>query len=430
MSPECALLLPAVLPTSRPRNSSSFSRWQASPAGSSRAASCSTRSTARHSRHTNERSTLTSRTSDARSSPTHARPAISRRSSAWATDSPRAHEPRMTPPRKPPWWPEEEPWPPSDFRGYRGGPWGRRGWGRRHGPPLAFRFGCALLVLALLVGGTLALLGSVASAVLGNAGAPPLGLGLLVVLLVLTVLVAVGAVRGVTRMSAPLDEMADAAERIERGDFSTRVAETGPRRMRVLARAFNDMSARLATTDEQRRAFLADAAHELRTPLSIISGQLEAIEDGLYPADAEHLAPVHEQMSVLEKLIDDMRTVALAEAGALALNLQPIDVGTALDHAVAAFRPQASSRGVTLTADFAPGLPRALADEQRVAQVLTNLIANALRHTSRGGHITVAARSSAAAGQIEISVRDDGSGIAADLVPHVFDRFTKDSASS
>src|SRR4051794_39193277 len=248
----------------------------------------------------------------------------------------------MTPPRKPPWWPEEEPWPPSGMSAYRGGPWGRGGWGRRHGRPLALRFGCALIVLALLVGGTLALLVSVVSALLGHTGAPPIGLAFLVVLLVLTVLVAFGAVRGVARMSAPLDEMADAAERIERGDYSTRVAETGPRRMRVLARAFNEMSARLATVDAGRRAFLADAAHELRTPLSIISGQLEAIGDGLYPADGEHLAPVHEQLRVLEQLIDDMRTVALAEAGALPLNLQPVDIGTALDHTIGAFQAKAS----------------------------------------------------------------------------------------
>jgi two-component system, OmpR family, sensor histidine kinase BaeS len=337
----------------------------------------------------------------------------------------------MTPRRKPPWWPDEEPWPPSGMRGYRGGPWGRGGWERRHGPPLLLRFGCALIVLAVLVGGTLAVLGSVVSSVLGNTGAPPIGVGFLVVLFVLTLLVAFGAVRGFARMSAPLDEMADAAERIERGDYTTRVSEAGPRRMRVLARAFNEMSGRLATTDRERRAFLADAAHELRTPLSIIGAQLEAIEDGLYPADAEHLAPVHEQLQVLEQLIDDMRTVALADAGALPLNIQPIDLGTPIDHVVAAFQPQASSRGVVLTAGYAPSLPRATADEQRVRQVLTNLVANALAHTASGGHVTVAARpaSSSTEGHVEVSVSDDGSGIAPELLPHVFDRFAKDDGS-
>ena len=117
------------------------------------------------------------------------------------------------------------------------------------------------------------------------------------------------------------------------------------------------MSARLATVDEGRRAFLADAAHELRTPLSIISGQLEAIEDGIYPADAEHLAPIHEQIAVLEQLIDDLRTVALAEAGALTLKLAPTDIGAAIDHAVAAFQPQATAKGVALGADYPASLP-------------------------------------------------------------------------
>ena len=269
------------------------------------------------------------------------------------------------------------------------------------------------------------------SSVFGSSGTPPpLGLVFLAVLFVLTLLVAFGAVRGFTRMSAPLDEIADAAERIERGDYSTRVTETGPRRMRVLARAFNDMSGRLAATDRERRAFLADAAHELRTPLSIIGGQLEAIEDGLYPADAEHLAPVHEQLRILEQLIDDMRTVALADAGALPLNIQPIDVGTTIDHVVAAFQPQASSRNVVLSADYAPSLPRATADEQRVRQVLTNLVANALGHTPSGGHVTVAARALSSSGQsqLEVSVTDDGSGIAPDLLPHVFERFAKDDS--
>jgi two-component system sensor histidine kinase BaeS len=341
-------------------------------------------------------------------------------------------------PRKPPWWPDAEPWPPSDYRGYggyrgyRGGPWTRGGWRHRGGPPLVVRFGCALIVLALLVGITLSVLVSVVSVVLGTGGVPPFGGAVLVIVFVLTLLAAFGAVRGVARMSAPLDELADAAEQIERGDYSSRVAETGPRRVRSLARAFNEMSARLAAVDAERRAFLADAAHELRTPLSIISGQMEAIEDGLYPADAAHLAPVNEQLRILEQLIGDIRTVALAEAGALPLNLQPLDVGTALDHVVAAFQPESSGKGVALTADYPDKLPRATADEQRVRQVLTNLVANALHATPSGGHVTITGRqaSSSADAPVEVSVTDDGSGIAPQLLPHVFDRFAKDDAST
>jgi signal transduction histidine kinase len=238
------------------------------------------------------------------------------------------------------------------------------------------------------------------------------------------------AFRAFRRMSAPLEELATAAESIERGDYSVRVPETGPPRMRSLARAFNEMSARLGAVDERRRAFLADAAHELRTPLSIVSAQLEAIEEGVYPADVDHLAPVHEQIRVLEQLIDDMRTVALVEAGALTMKLQPTDVGAAVDHAVAAFNVEAAAKGVTLRADYPATLPRATADEQRLGQILTNLLSNAIRHTPTGGNVTVVARPDAERDGLRISVGDTGPGIADDLLAHVFDRFVKGAGST
>jgi two-component system sensor histidine kinase BaeS len=331
-----------------------------------------------------------------------------------------------SPRRRPPWWPEGEEWPPKDwsgYRGYRGGPWRHRG-----GPPFVFRLGCAVFVLALFLLIAFSALAWLVGIVLGRVASPASGNGLLVALLVVAVIAALVAFRGVRRLSAPLDELADAAERIERGDYSARVTVSGPRRLRALARAFNDMSARLASVDEGRRAFLADAAHELRTPLSIISGQLEAIEDGIYPADAAHLAPIHEQIAVLEQLIDDMRTVALAEAGALTLKLAPTDLGAAIDHAVAAFQAQATAKGVALGADYPPTLPRAQADEQRVGQILTNLLSNALRHAPDGGKVAVSAR--VVADKLEVAVNDNGPGIPADLLPRVFDRFVKEPGST
>jgi signal transduction histidine kinase len=293
-----------------------------------------------------------------------------------------------------------------------------------------FRLGCAVFVLALFLLIAFSALAWLIGVALGQIASTSSNNELLVTLLIIAVIAALIAFRGVRRLSAPLDDLADAAERIERGDYSARVEVSGPRRLRALARAFNDMSARLATVDEGRRAFLADAAHELRTPLSIISGQLEAIEDGLYPADAEHLAPIHEQIAVLEQLIDDLRTVALAEAGALTIKMAPTDIGAAIDHAVAAFQAQATAKGVALGSDsdsFA-GLPRALADEQRVGQVLTNLLSNALRHAPVGGHVVVTA-GSAEDGFVEVSVRDDGPGIDPELLPRVFDRFAKEAGS-
>ncbi len=229
--------------------------------------------------------------------------------------------------------------------------------------------------------------------------------------------------RFIRRSSVSIDELAAAAERIERGDYGARVDERGPRPVRSLARAFNQMSERLGTIDEGRRSFLADAAHELRTPLTIIKGQIEAIEDGVYPADATHLAPIHDQIQTLEKLIDDMRTVALAESGGLTLSLQPTDLRELIDDSLTSFRPQAEDAGVLLRADVPANLPRAMADEQRIRQVLANLLGNALRHTPAGGSVVVSA---AAQGDwVTIEVADTGSGMSPARVDDAFERFVK-----
>jgi len=199
--------------------------------------------------------------------------------------------------------------------------------------------------------------------------------------------------------------------------------------VRGLVRAFNQMSGRLGALDEGRRTFLADVAHELRTPLSVIEGQLEAIEDGVYPADAEHLAPIREQIRTLEKLIEDMRVVALAEAGGLTLKLAQTDLGDLITDQLAAFSAQAGATDVALVPEIAADLPRAMADEQRVRQVLANLLANALRHTPAGGRVTVSARASGDERWLEVEVADTGSGIAPDLLPRAFDRFVKGEGS-
>ncbi|HEY5521032.1 MAG TPA: HAMP domain-containing sensor histidine kinase [Candidatus Limnocylindrales bacterium] len=326
------------------------------------------------------------------------------------------------PRHRPPWWPQDEEWPPRDWRGGwagRGGRWHRRRTG------FAGPFGCAVVALIVLAAGTLTIAAWAVFAITGLVNAPRPFVIFGLVALVLIALAAFRAASAVRRMSVPIDELADVAERIERGDFSARVRETGPRRLPSLARAFNQMSARLATADERRRAFLADAAHELRTPLTIIRAQIEAIEDGVHPADKDHFAPIDAQLAALERLIDNLRTVALAESGALELHRAPLDVGTAIDNAVAAFRAEADADGVELRADYPPGLPKPNADELRVGQVLANLISNALRYTAKGGHVTVSARRATDGTALEVSVRDDGQGIAPELLPHIFDRFAK-----
>ena len=326
--------------------------------------------------------------------------------------------------RRPPWWPADEPWPPERWDR----PWGWHGHGHRGWRDGRRPFGCVLVVFVLFAAVALTSAVTALGAIAGVISAPQPVLILGIVTTILLGAAAIGLFRFIRRSSVSIDELAAAAERVERGDYGARVDERGPRPVRSLARAFNQMSARLGAIDKGRRSFLADAAHELRTPLAIIKGQIEAIEDGVYPADAEHLAPIHDQIRALEKLIDDMRTVALAESGGLTLEPQPSDLGEVIDDVRAAFDAQAAAAGVRLSAEVPDALPRALADEARVRQVMGNLLANALRHTPAGGSIAVVARALDAQ-WIEVSVDDTVTGIPPELLPNVFDRFTRDEAS-
>lgn len=327
---------------------------------------------------------------------------------------------------RPPWWPEGEEWPPRQWHygDRRDSAWAD---GRLHGPRRPF--GCFLILIILLAAGTLTAGVWALAALAGLVSAPPLVLAGGLVATVLVFIALAVSLSGVRRMSAPIDDLSDAAERIEHGDYSTRVTERGPRQVRSLVHAFNQMSARLGDLDSGRRTFLADVAHELRTPLTVIEGQLEAIEDGVYPADAAHLAPIREQIRTLDQLIDDLRTVALAESGSLTLERGPTDLGLLLDDVVAAYSAQARAADVSLRADHQAGQPAAFADPQRIRQVLGNLLANSLRHTPAGGHVTLSTRPSVDGATLTVEVSDTGRGIAPDLLPRVFDRFVKEAGS-
>ena len=233
--------------------------------------------------------------------------------------------------------------------------------------------------------------------------------------------------RGLRRLTRPMDTLIDAAGRIERGDYSATIPESGPREMRSVARAFNAMSARLKTSDEQRRSFLADVVHELRTPLSVIRGQAEGIADGLYPADEEHLSPIVDATRSLEMLVEDLRALALSETGSLALVREPVDPAELVDESVASFAAQADEAGVKLTGEAAGGLPTIDVDPTRMRGAVGNVIANAIRHTPAGGSVKVSAVQGD--GAVTISVTDTGEGIAPDLLPHVFERFVRGAGS-
>ncbi|HLQ14578.1 MAG TPA: ATP-binding protein [Candidatus Eisenbacteria bacterium] len=245
------------------------------------------------------------------------------------------------------------------------------------------------------------------------------------VFLFLVVVVGFGGLR---RMTRPMSNLVEAAGRIEAGDYSAQVPETGPRELRSVARAFNAMSARLKASDEQRRSVLADVAHELRTPLTVIRGQAEAIADGVYPGDAAHLAPILDATQTLDRLVEDLRTLVLTDAGSLALQKEPTDLGALAVEMVDSFSVQAEAAGVALRSDIANNLPSVVVDPARIRGVIGNLLSNAIRHTPAGGSVTVGV--SASGDDVVITVADSGEGIPPELLPHVFERFVKGAGSS
>jgi two-component system, OmpR family, sensor histidine kinase BaeS len=246
--------------------------------------------------------------------------------------------------------------------------------------------------------------------------------------LVLVLLVVAVGLRGIRRMTGPLDNLIQAARRIEKGDYSASVPEYGPPEMRSVARAFNAMSARLKLTDEQRRSFLADVAHELRTPLSVIRGQAEGIADGLYPADAEHIEPILDATRGLEVLVEDLRTLVLTDAGSLVLNREPVDPTALVHDVLASFKAQSEASEVNVAGDLDYGIPMVDVDPARMRSAIANVISNAIRHTPPGGSVRVGVQS--VGDKVIIRVTDAGEGIPAKLLPRVFERFVKTPSST
>jgi two-component system OmpR family sensor kinase/two-component system sensor histidine kinase BaeS len=241
-------------------------------------------------------------------------------------------------------------------------------------------------------------------------------------------LVVFGLVRIVRRVAMPIGGVMDAADRVAAGNYGVRVAEQGPPPIRALARAFNAMTERLGNHDRLRRDLMADVAHELRTPLTVMQGKLEGLLDGVYPCDEGQLQQLLEETHVLSRLVEDLRTLALSESGALKLQKEPTDLGGLARDAAAAFGGDAAAREVTLEVDAPDNLPPVEIDPVRVREVITNLLSNALRHTPPGGSVVVRV-AAAPSGAMSVDVRDTGSGMTPEAVARAFDRFYKGSAS-
>ncbi|HEX9634305.1 MAG TPA: HAMP domain-containing sensor histidine kinase [Candidatus Limnocylindria bacterium] len=314
---------------------------------------------------------------------------------------------------RPRWWPEGEPWPPQ----------GEQGWRRMRGRFL-WRVGAFLVVFLLFVSLMAALVIWLVGSLLGTQ-APAIAFGLL--LLLVLAMAARGVVRGVRGSAGAAADLIEAAGRVEEGNYGARVDERGPGEVRALARAFNAMSARLEANEEERRRLLADVSHELRTPLSVIRGNLEGMLDGLYPADAAHLDVILEETRVLERLVEDLRTLSLAESGALRLHREPTDLAALLREVAAAHQAQADAAGVTLEVRVDGELPSIDLDPARTRQVVGNLVANALRYTPAGGEVMLSAERDGE--RVVVEVADTGPGIGSEAIGRVFDRFYRSADS-
>lgn len=240
-------------------------------------------------------------------------------------------------------------------------------------------------------------------------------------------------------LAAPLSRLSAAARQIARGKLDERVPIAGAAEIADTARAFNEMADGLQQAEQLRQHMIADIAHELRTPLTVIQGNLRAILDDVYPLEKAEIATIYDETVMLSRLVGDLRELAQAEAGRLALDIQPVEAAPLVRSAIAPFEAAAAEQRVTLVADLPDPLPRVLADSDRVRQVLHNLVANALRYTPTGGTITLRARTEVRGLRTEpvehqaalrssqaavlFTVENTGQGIAVADLPHVFERF-------
>lgn len=315
---------------------------------------------------------------------------------------------------RPPWWPDDESWPPhgpSSLQSARRTRLARRAWWAGFLP---------LWILVWVMAGRGGWFDSPTPSARFNGVA---------LLLLGAALAGVGALV-LRRVALPVADLIAAANRIANRDYAARVESVGgPRWVREVSRAFNAMATELAAQDRARRHLMADIAHELRTPLTIVQGKLEGLVDGVYPRDDARLTSVLEDTRMLGRLVEDLRTLATAESGALALAKEPTDLAALIADLVTTVRARADDASVRLHVELPPPdtMSPVTVDPVRIREVLLNLLTNALRHTPAGGNVSV--RLGDAPRTVTIRVSDTGPGIPPDDVPHIFDRFFKGPAS-
>lgn len=306
--------------------------------------------------------------------------------------------------RRPPWWPENEPWPP-----------------RRASFPsvIVRRLGIALFIF-FAVAVTLSVISGIVWGRDERQGPPPFAPFFLVIIVGLLFFV---GTRVAQRYTRPLGHVLETVNQLASGDYSARASVEGaPRELQELGDSVNTMATRLATGEEQRRSLVADVAHEVRTPLSVIRGNVEGILDGVYPAEPGRLAPILDEVDVIARLIEDLQTLSSAEAGLLRIYPEQVDLAALLEDVAYSFEPTAATQDVTLAVHEADPLV-ANVDPDRVRQVLENLISNALRHTPPRGTIELSLEESGQRALLRVA--DNGSGIPPQDLPHIFERYRK-----
>lgn len=223
------------------------------------------------------------------------------------------------------------------------------------------------------------------------------------------------------RMVRPVRELAEAAERIAKGAYGARVPATGTDEIALLGGAFNEMATSLESAERKRRELLTDVAHELRTPLATVEGYLEGLADGVVQGDDETWALLQAETGRLRRLVDDLAKVSRAEERQLDLRSAQSQPSALVAAAVQAATPTYAAKGVVLETRLDGRLPSVDVDPDRIAEVLANVLDNALRHTPPGGSVEVSAAERG--GEVEFSVSDTGDGIASENLERVFERF-------
>lgn len=231
-------------------------------------------------------------------------------------------------------------------------------------------------------------------------------------------------------LTHPLRDLTQATRALARGGLGQKVPVHSQDELGELAASFNQMSADLARANQARRQMTADIAHDLRNPLTVVGGYLESLQDGKLKPTPERFATMLSEVQHLQHLVEDLRTLSLADAGELTLHRQPVPPAELLERVRAAYQHRAEEAGVRLLAEPAPGLKEIALDPERMEQVLGNLVSNALRYTPDGGEIRLtASHATGQAGPLILAVQDTGSGIQPEILPHIFERSYRGDSS-